>query len=332
MFRVNNLLRFIPNNLISRNYQVTVVGGATEIGQTVSLLLRTLPIITKLVIHDNLEHTSGVVLDLSHIPTINSTLQGFIGETTLERALQSSNLIIATGGIILSPRTSRQSWFKTNANFIKTLSARIAKISPKPFVGIATEPINILVPMAAEVMRNNGEYDPRKLFAITSGDPLKVQAMYAAANYLNPQACYVPVIGGHSDSTIVPLLSYTKPTCTMDEKDIQQFTAKIRSLQEDVTNAKKGWSPTLSVAYGVLAFSRGILDALYSQPTQINAFVENNDFGTSYFSGLVFVDKNGAGEMLRYTNLTGFECQLLEHSIDQLRTDVMLGKKVLELA
>ncbi|CAH2237201.1 malate dehydrogenase-like [Pararge aegeria] len=331
MFRANNLLRSIPINIISRNYQVCVVGGATEIGQTVSLLLRSVPLITKLVIHDNLKHTSGVVLDLSHVP-INSTLQGFIGETTLERALRSSNLIIATGGILQSPGTSEQHWFKTNAGFIKTLAARVAKISPMPFVGIATEPINILVPMAAEVMRNNGEYDPRKLFGITCGDPLKVQALYAAENDLNPQACSVPVIGGHSDSTIVPLLSQAKPTCTMNEQSIQEFSSKIRSSQEDVVNAKKGWSPTLSVAYGILEFSRGILDALYSRPTQINAYVENNDFGTSYFSGLVFVDKSGAGEMQRYTNLSEFECQLLERSIDQLRRDVTLGKKVLELA
>lgn len=331
MYRSNSLLRVIRKNLILRNYQVCVVGGTTEIGQTVSLLLRTLPAITKLVIHDNIEHASGVVLDLSHIPT-NSTLQGFIGETTLDRALMSSDLIIATGGILLSPGTSEDLWFKTNAQFIKTLSAQIAKISPMPFVGIATEPINILVPMAAEVMRNNGEYDPRKLFGITSGDPLKVQAMYAAENGLNSTTCCVPVIGGHSDSTMLPLLSQTKPTCTMNEKDIQEFTAKVRSSQKVVTSAKKGSSPTLSVSYGVLTFCRGVLDALYSRPTQINAYVENNDFGTSYFSGLVFVDRNGAGEMQRYSSLTEFECQLLERSIDQLRRDVTLGKKVLELA
>ncbi|XP_023944342.2 malate dehydrogenase-like, partial [Bicyclus anynana] len=317
--------------LIDLNYQICIVGGATEIGQTASLLLRTVPSVTKLVIHDNSEHTSGVVLDLSHIPA-NSTLQGFIGETTLERALRSSNLIIATGGVIQSPGISEQIFFKTNANFIRKLSAEIAKIAPMPFVGIATEPINILVPMAAEVMRNNGEYDPRKLFGITTGDSLKVQSMYASENDLNPQACNVPVIGGHTDNTIVPLLSQSKPACTMNEKDILEFVTKIRTSQEDVMNAKKGWSPTLSVAYGILAFSRGILDALYSRPTQINAFVENNDFGTSYFSGLVFVDRNGAGEMQRYSNLSEFECQLLERSIEQLRKDVILGKKVLELA
>ncbi|CAH2092146.1 unnamed protein product [Euphydryas editha] len=328
-FYFKSLLYFYSGKILSRNHHVTIVGGGNEIGQSVALLLRTQPLISKLIVHDTVKHIPGIVLDLSHIPS-NSAIEGYVGHDTLETAIHNSDLIIATG-VSQNPGLSAKAAFNLNIEFIKTLAASAAKVTPVPFIGIATEPINILVPMAAEVMRNNGEYDPKKLFGITTTDFLKAQALYATDNGLNPENCTVPIIGGHSNETIIPLLSQTKPSRNLDPKKIEEFTAKLRS-QELIANGMKGWSPTLSTAYGVSAFVRGILNALQCRPTILHAYVENNDFGTSYFAGLLSVDQNGAGEMQRYSNLTQFECDLLERSIEQLRKDVAKGKKILEFA
>ncbi|XP_032512419.2 malate dehydrogenase-like [Danaus plexippus] len=330
MFQTKKLFHFLSRHCISRNYQVTVVGGASEIGQTVGLLLRTQPAITKLIIHDDLEHTPGVVLDLSHIPS-GSALQGVVGGNSLEKFWTDSSIIIATGGVARSPGTSKETWFNANVDFIKTLSSRISKMSPMPFVGIATEPINTLVPMAAEIMKNHGEYDPKKMFGITILDKLKTEALYAAEAEKDPQNCNVPVIGGHSEKTLIPLLSQAEPKCNLDEKRIQEFTSRVRSSDSAILKSKCGWSPSLSVAYGAVAFTKCIMDALDGRTTQIQAYVENNDFGTSYFSGLVTVDQNGVKEMQSYSNLSSYECQLLERSIEQLRKEVLMGKKALEL-
>ncbi|XP_050362979.1 malate dehydrogenase-like [Nymphalis io] len=330
MLQAKKCLHFFRRKVLSRNYQVTIVGGASEIGQTTALLLRNQRPITNLVIHDNDTHTPGVVLDLSHIPAM-SAIKGYVGNDSLDIALQHSDIVITTGAI-QSPALSEKSRLHFNAEFIKSFATRVAKLCPMPFIGIATEPINVIVPMAAEVIRNYGGYDPKKLFGITSADLFTAQAMYASINNMNPQDCMVPVIGGHSNETSIPLLSQSKPTCNLSQKSIEEFTTKFRSQEDFVTNSKKGLSPTLSIAYGVSIFVQGILNALDGRSKQIHAYVENNDFGTSYFAGMVSVDQDGAGEMQRYTNLSDFECHLLERSVEQLRKDVSKGKKMLELA
>lgn len=315
----------------TRNYQVTILGAANEIGQTVSLLLRAQPSITKLVIHDTLDLTPGVLMDVAHIPS-ESSVMGFTGVDTLDRALKNCDLVIATGGMIRKPGITKKSWLSANTDFIKTIAVKISKCVPMPFVGIVTEPVNSMVPMAAEIMRNHGNFDGKKLFGVTAIDAIRAQCLYAAENNLFPRECYVPVIGGHSDKTMVPLLSQAKPRIDMNEKVIQEFALRIRKCDEMVIKAKKGWSPTLSASFSVLVFVRGILEVLEGRQNRLHAFVENNDFGTSYFSGLVTVNKNGAGEMQRYSDLSKYEVHLLERSIDQLRKDISKGRKILELA
>lgn len=314
-----------------RNYQVSLVGGTTQTGQTLALLLSGEPAITRLHIHDTPDYTSGVVLDISHIPT-ETTVRGFVGNDTLESSIQKSDIIIATGGVAPMPGLSKNDLIQTNTNFIRTLASKIALLQPMPFVGILVEPINSLVPIAAEIIRSHGNYDPKKLFGITTIDALRAQTLYAAERNLSPSDCVVPVIGGHSNRTMIPLLTHAKPTCEMTEKSIHEFTSKIRRAEEYVVEEKKGWSSTFSMAYSGLMFARAIIGAMDGKLTRVNAFVENNDFGTSFFSGLVYVDKKGAGEMQRYTNLSHYECYLLEHCIVQLKRDVWTGRKVLEVA
>lgn len=315
----------------TRNYQVTVLGAANEIGQTVSLLLRAQPSITKLVIHDSLDLTPGVLMDVAHVPA-EATVMGYTGEQTLDRALKNSDLVIATGGMIRKPGITKKSWLSANTEFIRNVAAKIAKCVPMPFVGIVTEPVNSMVPMAAEIMRNHGNFDGKKLFGVTAIDALRAQCMYASENLLFPGECYVPVIGGHSEKTMVPLLSKTKPHVDMNEKHIQEFTLRVRKCDDMVIQAKKGWSPTLSLSFSILVFARGILEVLQGRQSKVHAYVENNDFGTSYFSGLVSINRNGVEEMQRYTDLSKYEVHLLERSIDQLRRDISKGKKILELA
>lgn len=316
---------------VTRNYRVTVVGGSSEVGQTVCLMLRAQPSITRLNVHDTLIQTPGVILDISHIPA-ESFLKGYVGEETLERALKDADIVVATGGVLRRPGISKESWLATNINFIKMLASKVAKTTPLPMVGILTEPVNVLVPMAAEIMRNHGDYDSKKLFGITAIDHLRAQSLYALEHNLPPRDCIVPVIGGRSGKTALPLLSQAKPACRMNEKSIQEFTTKIRKCDDNVLEAKKGWSPTLSVAYGALMFTRSVIDALDGRQAKVAAYIENNDFGTHFFSGIVNINHHGAIDMQRFSELSPFEVHLLERSIAHIRKDVSKGKKILELA
>lgn len=321
---------FFIRALYPKHYNVAVVGGASELGQVACMLLRGEPHITKLTIHDSLPYTSGIIMDISHIPA-EPIVKGFTGEANLYKAIEDADIILATGGICETPGISNKEMFCTNTKFIKMFSRAISDLQPKPFVGIATEPINSLVPIAAEIMGCSGDFSHSKLFGITGIDALRAQTLYANKCNLNADDCTVPVIGGHSDKTMVPLLSQAMPISNLHEPVIRELTMKIRTGDETITNAKNGHGPTLANAYSILLFTRAILRALDGKMTPVHAYVANNDFGTSFFSGLVYVDKNGAGEMARYTNLTEFECDLLEESVHSLRNAINTGKKVVEV-
>lgn len=313
-----------------RQYHVAVLGGATEIGQISCLMLRSEPAITKLTVHDNLPYTKGVIIDLSHIPS-PTIVDGFIGNDSISKALQDVDIILAVGGSTESPNMNKNDMFNNNADYIKSFALNVARLRPMPFVGIVTEPINSMVPMAAEILKCHGDYNPRKLFGITAVDSFRAQTMYAQDHYLNARDCSVPVICGHSEKTIIPLLSQAYPIRDMDSKHVHDLTNRVRGGEDAITETKLGWGPSLSIAYSVSVFTRGILNALHGNVTPVNAFVENNDFGTNYFSGLVYVDKDGFTDMHRYTSLSKYECDLLEHSIAQLRIEVSSGRKMLEV-
>lgn len=327
------LARKIFNPLFTscRNHQVTVLGGATDIGQAICLLLRAQPDITRLVVHDTQAQTPGVVLDLSHITT-DASVVGFVGEDKLEHALLNSEIVIGAGGIIHKPGVSDKLRLSTNTAFIKSLAKGVARLRPMPFVGIITEPLNSLIPTAAEVIRNHGEYNPKKLFGITDIDALRAQSIFAAEHNLDPHSVFIPVIGGHSDKTCIPLLSQAQPYLNVTEVQARDFTTKLRNAEDNILTAKKGFGPVLSIAYSALLFTRSVLSVLEGKHATVNAFVENNDFGTEYFSGLVHINDSGVTEMWRYSNLSNYECELLENSIHHLRKDVSEGKRVLEYA
>ncbi|XP_063374969.1 malate dehydrogenase-like [Cydia amplana] len=314
-----------------RFFQVCVMGGASEIGQAVSLMLRTEPAVGKLVVHDTWRAAPGVVIELSHVPS-KSTLKGYLGEATMKQALDGSDLILLVGGLLKTPGMSDEACLDANTEFVKTVSSQIGRLSRMPFVGVVAEPINSLVPMAAELMRNEGTFDGRKLFGVTTIDWMRARTLYGARHGVAPEECFVPVVCGHSDETTVPLISQARPGTDMTDPEIRKFVSRLRGYEESVTRAKRGQSPTVSVAYGALVCARGILAALSGRDALVHAYIENNDFGTSYFSGLVRVDANGVKEMTRYTDdISECECQILEEALDRLRKDVAMGKKILEV-
>jgi len=59
----------------------------------------------------------------------------------------------------------------------------------------------------------------------------------------------VPVIGGHSGITIIPLLSQATPAVQFDQETLQKLTVRIQEAGTEVVNAKAG---AVSVSSGPL--------------------------------------------------------------------------------
>lgn len=74
---------------------------------------------------------------------------------------------------------TRDDLFNTNASIVRDLAEAAAKICPKAFIAIITNPVNSTVPIAAEVYKNNNVYDPRRIFGVTTLDVVRAQAFIA---------------------------------------------------------------------------------------------------------------------------------------------------------
>ena len=83
---------------------------------------------------------------------------------------------------------------------------------------IVTNPINAIVPFAAEVLKKNGEFDSRRLLGITTLDVIRAETFLAEMLEKRSElgtGPVVEVIGGHSAETMIPLFSQAKEATTL---------------------------------------------------------------------------------------------------------------------
>lgn len=71
---------------------------------------------------------------------------------------------------------------------------------PCSFVCIISNPVNSTVPIAAEVLKNAGVFDPKRLFGVTTLDVVRSSTMSAQAigDPTGAPKYTIPVVGGQS--------------------------------------------------------------------------------------------------------------------------------------
>lgn len=108
---------------------------------------------------------------------------------------------------------TRDDLFKINAGIVRDLVKGIAEHSPKAFVLVISNPVNSTVPVAAEVLKAANVFDPKRLFGVTTLDVVRAETF--TKQHIKQKDCAkaaIPVIGGHSGETIVPLFSKASPS------------------------------------------------------------------------------------------------------------------------
>ena len=216
--------------------KVAVLGAAGGIGQALALLLKTqLPSGSELSLYDIAPVTPGVAVDLSHIPTAVK-IKGFSGEDATP-ALEGADVVLISAGVARKPGMDRSDLFNVNAGIVKNLVQQVAKTCPKACIGIITNPVNTTVAIAAEVLKKAGVYDKNKLFGVTTLDIIRSNTFVAELKGKQPGEVEVPVIGGHSGVTILPLLSQV-PGVSFTEQEVADLAASAQEAICDVLSAK----------------------------------------------------------------------------------------------
>jgi hypothetical protein len=101
----------------------------------------------------------------------------------------------------------------------------VATYCPTAFVCIITNPVNSTVPIAVEVLKKASVFNPRKVFGITTLDVVRASTFVAhVLGEENPQKFKVPVVGGHSGATILPLFSQSEPSVELTKEQRDAIT------------------------------------------------------------------------------------------------------------
>lgn len=161
------------------------------------------------------------------------------------------------------PGMTRDDLFKTNAGIVRDLIVAIAKYSPKAYICIISNPVNSTVPIAAEVLKEAGVFDPKKLFGVTTLDVVRAQTFVGdITGEKDPRKLTIPVVGGHSGSTIVPLFSQAKPPVNIPSDKLDALVNRVQFGGDEVVKAKDGaGSATLSMAYAGFRFAEALIKA-----------------------------------------------------------------------
>lgn len=309
--------------------KVAVLGAAGGIGQALGLLLKTqLPAGSELSLYDIAPVTPGVAADLSHIPT-DVKVTGFAGQDSAP-ALEGADVVLISAGVARKPGMDRSDLFNINAGIVKNLVGVCADVCPKALIAIITNPVNTTVAIAAEVLKAKGVYDPARLFGVTTLDIIRSNTFVAEAKGLNPADVNVPVIGGHSGVTILPLLSQSG--CDFTAEETAALTTRIQNAGTEVVEAKAGGgSATLSMGQAAARFGLSLVRALNGEENVVECtYVEGPGEKARFFAQPVLLGKNGVEKVLSYGDLTAFEEAALNGALDTLKGDITLGEEFIK--
>lgn len=318
--------------------KAVVAGASGGIGQPLSLLLKSNKLVTDLALYD-VVNTPGVAADISHIST-PATVNGYLPKDDgLKHAFTGADIVVIPAGIPRKPGMTRDDLFKINAGIVQGLIEGVAQYCPKAFVLVISNPVNSTVPIAAEVLKRAGVFDPKKLFGVTTLDVVRAETFVAGiVGEKDPAKLTIPVIGGHSGETIVPLFSQAKPSVTIPSDKVDALVNRIQFGGDEVVKAKDGLgSATLSMAYAGYRFADKVIRAVNGEKGIVEPSfvylkgVDGGDTiasttGCEFFSVPIELGPSGAEKAIDVvSNVNDAEKKLLEACYTGLKGNITKG-------
>ncbi|ORY74147.1 malate dehydrogenase [Protomyces lactucae-debilis] len=307
--------------------KVAVLGAGGGIGQPLSLLLKTNPLVTDLTLYD-IRGAPGVAADVGHINT-SSNATGYGAENDgLKKTLAGAKIVVIPAGVPRKPGMTRDDLFNTNASIVRDLAKACAEHCPDAHMLIIANPVNSTVPIVKEVYKKAGVYDAKKLFGVTTLDVVRASKFIGDIEGTAPETTEVPVLGGHSGVTIVPLLSQAGCNLTGAERDA--VVKRIQFGGDEVVKAKDGsGSATLSMAFAGARFTNSLLRAAQGESGVVECtFVESPLFasqGCDFFSSKVELGPEGVKKIHDVGKINEYEQGLLDACVRDLAGNIKKG-------
>ncbi|QLQ80880.1 hypothetical protein HG537_0E02350 [Torulaspora globosa] len=259
----------MPHPIETDTIKIAVLGAAGGIGQSLSLLLKTqLTSFSNnrhvhLALYDvNADGVRGVAADLSHVDTPITLTSHSPADSAdaLRDCLINAALVLIPAGVPRKPGMTREDLFAINAKIVGQLGGAIAQHCDlsRVFVLVISNPVNSLVPVMVETLYASAPAASagveRRVFGITHLDLVRASTFLHehTVNRTEPsyKMPYVPVIGGHSGDTIVPLFSLASEQQYIAQQQLESLVHRVQYGGDEIVKAKNGQgSATLSMAH-----------------------------------------------------------------------------------
>jgi malate dehydrogenase len=187
--------------------KVTIV-GAGNVGATAADVIASKEIAQDIVLLDIKDgFAEGKALDLMQTAStkgFNSVITGTTADYSLTKG---SDVVVITSGIPRKPGMTREELIGINANIVKDVSKNILDYSPNTIIVMVSNPMDTMTYLA---LKSTG-LDPKRVIGMGGALDSSRFKTYISLAIDKPQKNIdAMVIGGHGDTTMIPLHRFAK--------------------------------------------------------------------------------------------------------------------------
>jgi malate dehydrogenase len=207
--------------------KVTVV-GAGAVGATCADNIARKELCEELVMLDIKEGiTEGKAMDFMQSATLLGSDTKIIGSTNDYSKTAGSNVVVITSGIPRKPGMTREELIGINAGIVKDVTTKILEQSPDAIIIMISNPMDTMTYLA---LKSSGLPKNRIIGMGGALDSARFKYFLSTALKCSAQDLQAVVIGGHGDTTMIPLTRLatyngTPVSNLLDEETLKKVAA-----------------------------------------------------------------------------------------------------------
>ena len=177
--------------------------GAGNVGASCAEYIAISKIANEVVLLDIKEGLSeGKALDLTQTASTLGFDTVIKGVTNDYKTTKDSDVVVITSGIPRKPGMTREELIDINAGIVNTVTESILKFSPKAIIVVVSNPMDTMTYLALKSNR----LDKKKVIGMGGALDSSRFKTYLSKALNKPQSdIHAMVIGGHGDTTMIPL-------------------------------------------------------------------------------------------------------------------------------
>lgn len=185
--------------------KITVV-GAGAVGASCAEYIAMKNFASDVVLLDIKEgYAEGKAMDLMQTASLNGFDTRLTGVTNDYGATAGSDIVVITSGVPRKPGMTREELIGTNANIVRSVAENLMQHSPEAIVIVVSNPMDTMTYLVHKILNI-----PARRIIGMGGALDSARFKYRLAEALSAPISDVDgmVIGGHSDTGMIPLIGY----------------------------------------------------------------------------------------------------------------------------